>query len=151
MGDAIWHGTKRLLWGGYGFRTSINAYEIIAKAWKVPVIAVELTDPDFYHIDTCFTVLNNNTVLIYPGAFKPEGLEMIRELFSDVIESPETEARKNMACNAFCPDTKNVIIQAGSNETNGKLKEKAFNVIEVDTSEFIKGGGSVFCMKMMTW
>ena len=30
-----------------------------------------------------------------------------------------------------------------------KLKGEGFKVYEVDTSEFMKSGGSVFCMKMM--
>jgi N-dimethylarginine dimethylaminohydrolase len=151
MGDALWHGTKKLLWGGHGFRTSLQVYETIAKTWDVPIITLELLDPDFYHIDTCLAVLDDDTVLAYPGAFTPEGQDIIRHMFKRVVEAPENEARRNMACNAFCPDAKNVVIQAGSPETCAKLKQAGFNVIEVDTTEFMKGGGSVFCMKMLTW
>jgi N-dimethylarginine dimethylaminohydrolase len=31
------------------------------------------------------------------------------------------------------------------------LREAGFTPLELDTSEFIKAGGSVFCMKLMFW
>ncbi|CAG0917489.1 unnamed protein product [Notodromas monacha] len=151
MGDALWHGSRKLLWGGHGFRSSPKTYEIISNAWNVPIITLELLDPDFYHIDTCLSILDNDTALVFPGAFTVEGNEIIRSVFSKVIEAPEQEARRNMACNAFCPDEKNVIIQAGSEVTNERLEKAGFTVVPVDTTEFMKGGGSVFCMKMFTW
>ena len=39
----------------------------------------------------------------------------------------------------------------GANEANAKLRSAGFNVVEVDTSEFMKSGGSVFCLKMMVY
>ncbi len=151
MGDAIWHRGKKLLWGGYGFRTSLEAYHFISDTYKVPVIALKLTHPEFYHLDTCFCVLDSKTVLIYPGAFKPKGIELITGIFERVIEVPENEAIEQFACNATCPDGKHVVIQRGATETNRKLTEAGYTVIEVDTGEFLKSGGSVFCMKMMAW
>jgi N-dimethylarginine dimethylaminohydrolase len=151
MGDALWHPGKRLLWGGYGFRTSKEAYDFINQQWNVPVIALKLTHPEFYHLDTCMCILNTETVLIYPAAFTKKGLDMIQEVFPTVIEVDEYEAEKLFACNATCPNGKDVIIQRGCTSTNKKLVEAGFNVIEVDTEEFLKSGGSVFCMKMMAW
>ncbi|NDB82577.1 MAG: amidinotransferase, partial [Alphaproteobacteria bacterium] len=48
-----------------------------------------------------------------------------------------------------CPDQKHVIIQKGCQKTLQLLKDHDFVPLEVDTSEFIKSGGSVFCMKLM--
>ena len=151
MGDALWHPGKRLLWGGYGFRSSLEAYEFITDTWKIPVIALKLSHPEFYHLDTCMCILNQDSVLIYPGAFTRKGLDLIHELFTNVIESDTYEAEKLFSCNATCPNGKDVIIQRGCTDTVKKLKDAGFNVTEVDTEEFLKSGGSVFCMKMLAW
>jgi N-dimethylarginine dimethylaminohydrolase len=151
MGDALWHFKRRLLWGGYGFRSSLNAYEQISEVTEAPVIALELIDDFFYHLDTCLCILNENHVLIYPDAFTDEGLEMIRKLFKNVIQATPYEAKKLFAVNAACPDGKNVFIQQGCTDVNQKLRDAGFYVHEFSTYEFIKSGGSVFCMKMMLW
>ena len=150
-GDAIWHTGKRLLWGGYGYRSSLRAYEKISDTFELPVIALELVDDAFYHLDTCFCVLDKNSVLIYPDAFTDEGLELINAIFETVIEATEYEAKKLFACNATCPDGRNVIIQEGCTDVNKKLRDAGFAVHEVNTGEFLKSGGSVFCMKQMVW
>ncbi len=151
MGDAIWHPDHKLLWGGYGFRTDIEVYNNIASLLDVKVLALELLDPDFYHLDTCFSVLDAKTVMIYPGAFTQEGLDLIHHFFDHVIECPEDESRELFACNAHCPDQRHVVIQKGCVATVEQLKAAGFVPVEVDTSEYIKSGGSVFCMKQMFW
>lgn len=151
MGDAIWHTGKRLIWGGYGFRSFLDAYKVVSETFNVPVVALELLHPAFYHLDTCFCMLNSTSALIYPEAFTPEGLELIRSLIPNIIEANQYEAEELFACNATCPDGKNVVIQYGCVEVNAKLREAGFTVHEVSTDEYRKSGGSVFCMKMMVW
>jgi N-dimethylarginine dimethylaminohydrolase len=150
-GDAIWHTGHRLLWGGYGYRSSVEAYEQVSDIFNIPVIALELVDEAFYHLDTCFCVLDEKTALIYPEAFTSEGLELIHALFERVINASKYEATKLFACNACCPDGSNVIIQQGCTDVNKNLRDAGFSVHEVSTYEFLKSGGSVFCMKMMVW
>lgn len=150
-GDAIWHTGKRLLWGGHGYRSSLNAYQTISDTFAIPIITLELVDEAFYHLDTCFCVLNEQTVLIYPNAFAEEGLELIHTAFDHVIEASKYEAEELFACNASCPDGRNVIIQQGCTDVNKNLRDAGFAVHEVSTYEFLKSGGSVFCMKMLLW
>ena len=76
---------------------------------------------------------------------------MIHALFDEVIEAPEDESRQLFACNAHCPDGRHVIIQRGCAVTVARLQAAGFTPIEVDTDEFLKAGGSVFCMKQMFW
>jgi N-dimethylarginine dimethylaminohydrolase len=150
-GDAIWHTGKRLLWGGYGFRSSMNALEQISEMFDVPVISLQLADEMFYHLDTCLCILDRNTALIYPAAFTDEGLALIDAVFERIIHATKQEATEFLACNAVCPDEKNVIIQQGCTDVNKKLRDAGFAVHEVDTSEYLKSGGSVFCMKQLIW
>ncbi len=151
MGDGIWHFKRQLLWGGYGIRTSFDAYEQISNILDVPVIALELKDERFYHLDTCFCSLDEKSVLIYPNAFSTEGLSMIHALYENVIEAGIDEAEKLLAVNAVAPDGKNVLIQRGCTDVNNKLLDHGFNVHEFSTDEFLKSGGSVFCMKLLLW
>ena len=151
MGDAIWHPGRYLLWGGYGYRTDAQVYDRLGEKLGFPVLTLSLTDPDFYHLDTCFCPIDEQTVLVYPGAFDEADYETVRAHFPRVIEAPEEEARSLFACNAHSPDGEHVIIQAGCTRTNDLLRAGGYTVVEVQTDEFLKSGGSVFCMKLMYW
>lgn len=151
MGDAIWHPGRYLLWGGHGYRTDRQVYHRLGDKLGFPVLPLSLTDPDFYHLDTCFCPLDEQTALVYPGAFDEEGLATIKAHFPRIIEAPEDEARGLFACNAHSPDGQHVLIQAGCEGTNALLRAGGYDVIEVETGEFLKSGGSVFCMKLMFW
>ena len=151
MGDALWHPGRYLLWGGYGYRTDRQVYERFADTLGFPVVALELTDPDFYHLDTCLCPIDEETALYYPGAFTEEGVAAIKGHFRRTLEAPEDDARERFACNAHSPDGKHVLLQAGSATTNDLLRAGGYEPVELDTSEFLKSGGSVFCMKLMYW
>jgi N-dimethylarginine dimethylaminohydrolase len=145
-GDALWHPGRRLIWGGYGFRTSKEVYGEISKIFQAPVIPLRLQTERFYHLDTCLCPLDEHSALFYPGAFAANGRDAIRRVFNRVIEVDEYEA-DHMACNATPFLGRYVVIQRGLDRVNRSLRGAGFEVIEVDTSEFMKSGGSVFCMK----
>jgi len=151
MGDALWHPGRYLLWGGYGYRTDRQVYDRLAASLGFPVVALELTDPEFYHLDTCLCPLDEETALYFPGAFTDDGIAAIRRHFRRVIEAPEDEARQLFACNAHSPDGEHVLIQEGCTVTVDLLRAAGYTVVELDTGEFLKSGGSVFCMKLMYW
>lgn len=150
-GDAIWHADRRLIWGGWGPRTSPEAFETVAGLTGAPVALLELARPEFYHLDTCLCVLDRNHVLICEEAFTSDGLELIESLVPTVIRATLHEASTLLAVNACCPDGRNVFIQQGCTDVNKKLRDHGFHVHEFSTFEFIKSGGSVFCMKMLFW
>jgi N-dimethylarginine dimethylaminohydrolase len=82
-------------------------------------------------------------------AFTDEGWLLLNRVFTRLVEVPLGEADSpGFACNAHCPDGAHVIIQQGSPVTVQRLKDLGFHVIELSTEEFIKSGGSVFCMKL---
>lgn len=147
-GDAIWHPGRGLVWGGSGFRTQPEAYPHISKLFSVPVIRLPLHSDRFYHLDTCFAAIDEKTVLINSRSLTPEGVEMIRTVFENVVDCDEIEANEGMACNATAIGGKHVIIQKGNTKAVKTLRTLGYEVTEVDTSEYLKSGGSVFCMKM---
>lgn len=146
-GDAVWHPGKRLLWGGHGFRTDPQIFEQVAEAFKTPVIQLKLVNERFYHLDTCFCPLTPEAVLVYPSAFDAASLELILKIFPIVVTCSEADAVSRMACNAAVWRSKTAIVQKGAAVAAGHMKAMGLEVIEVDTSEFVKSGGSVYCMK----
>ena len=156
MGDTIPHPGKHLLYGGYGHRTEVNAYEEISQLLDVKIVLLELVDEKFYHLDTCFLPLDEETVMIYKNAFTSDGLLILKKTFKKIIEVPLEEAERGFALNAHVikdskSNSKHVLIQQGNDFTISQLKALGFIVTETDTSEFMKSGGSVFCMKMMLY
>jgi N-dimethylarginine dimethylaminohydrolase len=155
MGDLLAHPGKRLLYGGFGQRTDRQVYDEISRMLDAPVVLLELVNEHFYHLDTCFLPLNANEIMIAPGAFSDESLRIIKKMFEAVYEIPMHEATEGFACNAhilYAPKNKSAaIIQKGNPVALNILQQNAATVLETDTSEFIKSGGSVFCMKMMVY
>ena len=76
-GDCLWDVHRRLFWMGCGFRSGVEAREIVSVQFGVPCVALALADPTFYHLDTCFSPLPCGAVMYYPAAFTTEGLALI--------------------------------------------------------------------------
>lgn len=145
-GDALWHPRRSLIWAAAGQRTDRRAHAELTRIFEVSVTSLELADERFYHLDTCFSPLNESTALIYPAAFTSSDLRGIRSAFDVVIEVDEEDAVENFACNGAAFFGRLVVMQRGSRVVD-ELRHRGFKVIEVETGEFLKSGGSVFCMK----
>ena len=63
------------------------------------VISVELVDPRFYHLDTCFCPLPDGAAVWFPAAFDEYGQRAIREHVTDLIDVLPEEAA-HFSCNA---------------------------------------------------
>ncbi|MGQ0612776.1 MAG: dimethylarginine dimethylaminohydrolase family protein [Planctomycetaceae bacterium] len=147
-GDALWHPGRGLIWGGCGGRTAREAYAPLAERFGAPVLTLELVSPRFYHLDTCFCPLDETTLLLHPPALAPEGLELAAVLFDRIVEVDEEEAVGSFACNAAAFEGGSVLLQRGAERTVAALRRLGYRVVEVETGEFMKSGGSVFCLKM---
>ncbi|MBI4369541.1 MAG: amidinotransferase [Elusimicrobia bacterium] len=147
-GDALWHPGRRLLWGGWGKRSQTEAYQFISKTFECPVMTLELVDDRFYHLDTCLCLLRSDAAFFYPGAFTAQGISLLESAFDTLIEAPVHEALDGLACNAVSLDGRMVVLQRGLSKVKRELQRIGFEVIEVETSEFMKSGGSCFCMKL---
>ena len=151
MGDAIWLPGRRLILCGYGFRSNREGVGVVAGQSESPLFALELLDPDLYHLDMVLAPLTEKTALIWKKGIGRDGLELLDEIFDTYIEPPEEEVRGGFACNAHCLDGRTVIIDEACRETIRLLGDAGFDVKAIDTSEFRKAGGSVFCLKNMVF
>lgn len=147
-GDGILHPGRHRLHAGLGPRTQTKGWEILAQAHpELEIKTYALQDPRFYHLDTALAPLDEETALYFPGAFDTAGLRQIHAAFPSAIEVSDNEAML-FACNAHCPDGKHVLIESACQQTREALQAAKFQPIPLDTSEFRKAGGSVFCMKL---
>ncbi len=149
MGDALWNYEAGFIMAGYGFRTSLETYQELENIVGQKIYTLELKDPRFYHLDTCLAILNKDTAAYVPEAFTAEGLKTLESNIKNLIAIPLTEAIDNFAGNMCSLNGKDIVMQKGAEKTKTQLKELGFTVFEVETSEFMKSGGSVFCMKQL--
>jgi N-dimethylarginine dimethylaminohydrolase len=149
MGDAAWIPGRRGIIGGYGFRTDPEVYEEISAIFDVPVLRVRLVDPRFYHVDTALQLVDDTTALYVPEAFDQAGRALLTAAFPRLVPIPLSEAAQGLSANGHCPDGRHFIVHKGSPRTVAAAQRLGLEVIEVDTSEFLKSGGSVYCMKLM--
>jgi len=143
-GDALFVGDR--LFCGYGFRTAREAHAQVGRLLGVDVVSLELADPRFYHLDTCFCPLNDRTVLYAPDAFTPASARLVRRLVPHVIEVP-IDVAAGFACNAM-PVDGCVVSSLAAARLEAPLADAGFDTIELPMSEFMKSGGGVRCMSL---
>ncbi len=135
---------KPRLFGGYGHRSEIKAHKQVAKFLGKGVTVLELVDDRFYHLDTCFFPLSDGeTVIYFPGAFSPKGIEKILKHVKHPIAVSEEDA-KYFVCNGVSIG-RNIVVNKASDALKAKLAHEGWRVLETPMSEFLKSGGSVKC------
>ena len=147
-GDALFSEDGTRLWVGHGPRTMESSHEFLRKAWGVEVAGLELVDPRFYHLDTCFAPLEGGYVMYYPAAFGAESLRKIETFYPENQRIVVNEADAvRFACNAVNIGS-TVIMNRISEELVSSLKSLDFEVVQVDLSEFLRAGGAAKCLVM---
>ena len=147
-GDGIWDADRGFFWVGYGQRSTQSSVAAIEDTFGQKTVALELSSPRFYHLDTCFCPLSGGKVLFYPPAFTREALENIRTHVApeDRIEATDEEA------GAFCVNAVNIgraiIMAKAPPSLHRTLVGHGYRIIEVDLSSFILSGGGAYCMTL---
>lgn len=152
MGDCIFHPFRKFLWMGHGYRTSLETAQHLERILDMPVAPLRLVSPYFYHLDTCFLPLDEHRVALCPEAFDQDSLARIREGFRDVYEIDREEAVRTFCLNTHCLYSRErpvAVTPSGDHALKALLAGAGYRMVDAETSEFIKSGGSVFCMKMM--
>ena len=147
MGDVLWHPGRRLAYAGWGFRTQRASLDLLSASIDAPVMALHLVDDRFYHLDTCLSPLDETCALYVEEAFTAEGLALIRTLFPDAVAIPAEEAVRGFACNGSVV-AGHFVVQRGCSTAVKAALSRGLGVVEVETSEFMKSGGSVGCMHL---
>lgn len=143
-GDALWCGEK--LFAGYHFRSEIGSHAALGEILNQRVLSLQLVDPRYYHLDTCFCPLSDGTVIYYPPAFDAYGRRVIEEHVPHRIEVTDHDASR-FGCNAVCVD-RHVVVSAGCTRLIHDLSDAGFVCHPVNLSEYLKSGGSAKCLTL---
>jgi ornithine--oxo-acid transaminase len=147
-GDALFSEDGSRLWAGFGPRTLESSHQALREAWKIEVVGLELVDPRFYHLDTCFAPLAGGYAMYYPAAFSAEALRKIEAFYPAekriVVDEADAVC---FACNAVNVG-KTVLLNRISVGLAARLESLGFEVVQVELGEFLRAGGAAKCLVM---
>ncbi len=130
---------------GYGKRSMIEAVPHLQKYITHDIVPIELVDPYYYHLDTCFAVLKPGVALINPTSFTSKGLTEIRSRFDRVIEASKAD-HQVLGCNLVTVGDHLITATGITPDLQKEFTDLGFTLHLIDTLEYRKGGGSVKCM-----
>lgn len=143
-GDALFCGDT--LFAGYRQRSDAKGHQQIGVMLGVRVIPVELVDPYYYHLDTCFCPLAPGQAIWYPPAFDDYGRRSLESLVPELIPVAPEEAQ-SFACNAVVVG-RTVVTNIGCPTLHRALAERGFTPVATPLGEFVKAGGSAKCLTL---
>ncbi len=135
-----------MLLGGWGVRSDRAALFHLGELLDLEVHTFQLTQP-YYHFDVCFAPIDAGLALYYPGAFRDEGVALLKRLCPRLIAVDETEARA-LACNSVSVGDTVVMSTRGAKRTAQQLRAAGKRVIALELSEFRKAGGGAKCLTL---
>lgn len=143
-GDALFCGDT--LFAGYRIRSDVRGHQQIGEMFSCRVIPLELVDPYYYHLDTCFCPLAPGLAIYFPAAFDDYGRQALAASVDELIEVDEQEARR-FACNAVVVG-RTVVTNSGCPRLHAALAERGFSPRETPLDEFVKAGGGAKCLTL---
>ena len=143
-GDALFCGD--VLFAGYRTRSDANAHNWVAEKLGVRCLPLELVNPRFYHLDTCFCPLAPGVALYFPDAFDAYGRRVLEAHVPKLLPVVEQEAHR-FGCNAVVVG-KTAIHNSQCPHLGVLLHNAGFTSVEVELDEFLKAGGSAKCLTL---
>ncbi len=143
-GDALFCGPT--LFAGYRIRSDALGHQFIANAIGRLVLPLELVNPSFYHLDTCFCPLAPGEAIYFPDAFDAYGKRVLESHIPNLLPVAEAEALR-FGCNAVVIG-KTVVLNSGCDRLAADLRARGYEPIAVELDEFIKAGGSAKCLTL---
>jgi N-dimethylarginine dimethylaminohydrolase len=143
-GDALFCG--RTLFAGYRIRSDVHGHQHLARVLHCQVLPVELVNPYFYHLDTCFCPLAPGEALWYPEAFDAYGRRVIEGNIPSLVAAGKDDAHR-FGCNAVVVG-RTVVLNAGCERLAEDLRARGYHPIAVELDEFLKSGGSAKCLTL---
>jgi N-dimethylarginine dimethylaminohydrolase len=143
-GDALFCGES--LFAGYRTRSDAAAHQWVGRTLGVRVLPLELVNPRFYHLDTCFCPLAPGEALYFPDAFDAYGRKVLDSHVPKLIAVAEDEAFR-FGCNAVVVG-RTVVHNSRCPKLAAALTAAGYRSIEVELDEFLKAGGSAKCLTL---
>jgi N-dimethylarginine dimethylaminohydrolase len=147
-GDCVFDQTRGLFWMGFGPRSDRHAARLIEDTFGAEVVALELVDPRFYHMDTALGAPPGGELMYIPGAFSAAGRAAIeaRVPTQDRIAIAEADAVR-LAANTVCIG-KDLVMPACGVRLRADLESRGYRVHVVPLPSFLRSGGAAFCLTL---
>lgn len=97
----------------------------------------------YLHLDCVFNVVSPEVALFYPKALTQKDIDLFSSRY-DLIEVTEEE-QFTLGTNVLAIGNKKILSLPVNERVNQALRDRGFDVIEVDITEIIKSGGSFRC------
>ncbi|MCM3440583.1 dimethylarginine dimethylaminohydrolase family protein [Metabacillus halosaccharovorans] len=128
---------------GVSNRTNVDAIQHLQTLLPTfEVIAIPFTDK-YLHLDCVFNIISPNEALIFPGEMSKEKHQLLASRY-DLIEVSEEE-QATLGTNILSIGNKRILSLPINHGVNNKLRERGYEIIEVDITEIIKSGGAFRC------
>lgn len=143
-GDALFCGD--VLFAGYRIRSDVHGHIWLGEQIGRRVLPLELVNPRFYHLDTCFCPLAPGEALWHPEAFDAYGRRVIQSQIPRLLPVVEAEAHR-FGCNAVVVG-RTVVTNSGCPTLHEGLRAWGYTPVEVTLDEYLKAGGSAKCLTL---
>ena len=107
---------------------------------------MELVNPRYYHLDTCFCPLAPGVAMFHPEAFDAYGRRVLETHVAQLIPVDADEAQR-FGCNAVVVGP-TVIHNSRCPKLGASLTRAGYQSVEVELDEFLKAGGSAKCLTL---
>jgi len=129
---------------GLSNRTNQEAIDHLRDLLDKQFEIISINFPEKYlHLDCVLNIVGPETAIIYPEALTKEEIHMLSKKY-DLIEVTEEE-QFTLGTNVLSIGNKKIISLPVNTGVNEQLRQRGFEVIEVDITEIIKSGGSFRC------
>jgi N-dimethylarginine dimethylaminohydrolase len=147
-GDCVFDEARNLFWMGYGPRSDAAAQQAVEDVFGVDVVALELADPRFYHVDTALSPLPGGDVMYVPEAFTAAAHAALRaRVPADRLIAVGLEDASRLAANAVAIGDALVMSGCGD-ELRDELDRRGYRVVATPLSSFLRSGGAAFCLTL---
>lgn len=133
---------------GIGERTNMEGFRQLRDLCRergIEAVPVPLLPKKHYlHLNMVLTIVDKGVALFFPPVFSKETLEELDAIDTWVPVSLGEQRTKGT--NVLRLDRGKVVAYDLNKETNARLRAQGIEVIEVEGSELVKGGGGPMCM-----
>jgi N-dimethylarginine dimethylaminohydrolase len=161
-GDNVYDPFRDVFWSGFvpdagrsnaaSGRSDIRSHAALKEIMGVPVISMAVKKP-FFHIDTSMASLTNGHIICFKEGMQPEAFETLLKKGLDEYGLPREEYlievskedAESYACNLRCIGN-TIVMPICSEGLQDRLRQKGYEVITTDISQFIYSGGAMHCL-----
>ena len=140
-GDVIVNGN--CIYVGLSDRTNQQAIDHLQTILPhYEVVTIPFTEK-YLHLDCVFNIISPTEALFFPGAFTQKEIDILASRF-ELIEVSEEE-QFTLGTNVLSIGNKKIFSLPVNKDVNEKLRNRGYEIVEVDITEIIKSGGSFRC------